>query len=522
MENNETKVGRPKIQFDLERVEMCGYFHATYETMAYFFDCSIDTIRRQMQNTESEFCHAYKKGLSNMKMRLSEAQLKSAMKGNATMQIWLGRNYLGQSENPKEEYFNLGQNVLYNFSLCLPHQVNFAVSKDRFVALVGGYRSGKTHALPWRYIIQATNRKFRGIPMRKIVISPTFRILQDVVIPKYKEIFDIVGIIYEEHKSDYTIVVTTEQYEGEIKFRSADDPTKLIGLEATDIDIDEFDTLKKNKQQDIYEKVIARLSGASDSTLGITTTPEGYRYTYELFVEKRIGKLIQVSTDDNVFLPKEYVEMLYEQYPKQLVEQYVKGKFLNVNYDKAYSEFYRSLHCGVNQQKLPKTLLFGIDFNVNPMTAVVAFYDGQRIYIVDEFWVPHSNTRQLADIITEKYPPDKYELIACPDMTGGSRKTSAEMTDLEILESKGFKIKGIRNIKVKDRLNLVNNAFEKDKIFIDEKCRYLIRDLEQVSLNQYGELDKSDYTLTHISDAFGYLVVALLYTNQGKIEAVGT
>jgi hypothetical protein len=40
------------------------------------------------------------KGRENLKQSLRQAQIKLALSGNATMLIWLGKNILGQSENP--------------------------------------------------------------------------------------------------------------------------------------------------------------------------------------------------------------------------------------------------------------------------------------------------------------------------------------------------------------------------------------------------------------------------------------
>ena len=40
------------------------------------------------------------KGRENLKQSLRQAQIKLALGGNATMLIWLGKNLLGQSDNP--------------------------------------------------------------------------------------------------------------------------------------------------------------------------------------------------------------------------------------------------------------------------------------------------------------------------------------------------------------------------------------------------------------------------------------
>jgi len=92
------KRGRPKIEFDIKHVQLLGRFRATYETMADWFECSVDTIRRQMQDTDSEFCKAYKKASTHLKMALSEAQIKLALSGNCGMLVWLGKQNLGQSD----------------------------------------------------------------------------------------------------------------------------------------------------------------------------------------------------------------------------------------------------------------------------------------------------------------------------------------------------------------------------------------------------------------------------------------
>lgn len=94
------KRGRPKIELDPKQAHLFGYFRATYETMAEFIGCHYDTIRRAMQDENSDFCKAYKKGSSGLKMKLSEAQIKYGLAGNASLLIWLGKQYLGQKDEP--------------------------------------------------------------------------------------------------------------------------------------------------------------------------------------------------------------------------------------------------------------------------------------------------------------------------------------------------------------------------------------------------------------------------------------
>ena len=96
--------GRPRIELDPKQAKIFGYFRATYDTMAEQIGCHVDTIRAAMQDEDSEFSKAYKKGFSSMKMKLSEAQVKTAIEEhNPTLLVWLGKQYLGQKDIPDSE-----------------------------------------------------------------------------------------------------------------------------------------------------------------------------------------------------------------------------------------------------------------------------------------------------------------------------------------------------------------------------------------------------------------------------------
>mgnify|MGYP003409341920 FL=1 len=94
-------VGRPRIELDPKQAKIFGYFRATYDTMAEQIGCHVDTIRAAMQDEDSEFSKEYKKGFSSMKMKLSEAQVKTAIEEhNPTLLVWVGKQYLNQNDSP--------------------------------------------------------------------------------------------------------------------------------------------------------------------------------------------------------------------------------------------------------------------------------------------------------------------------------------------------------------------------------------------------------------------------------------
>jgi hypothetical protein len=67
--------------------------------IAEWFDISESTLRYN-------FSSYLTKARSQLKQRLRQAQIRVACEGNATMLIWLGKNILGQSENPLETEAN--------------------------------------------------------------------------------------------------------------------------------------------------------------------------------------------------------------------------------------------------------------------------------------------------------------------------------------------------------------------------------------------------------------------------------
>ena len=90
-------MARPKIKLNYELIEKLSTIQCTQEEIASMVGVSVDTLQR-----DSEFCGIYKKGIEGGKMSLRRLQWKLADKGNVTMAIWLGKQYLGQTD--KQEF----------------------------------------------------------------------------------------------------------------------------------------------------------------------------------------------------------------------------------------------------------------------------------------------------------------------------------------------------------------------------------------------------------------------------------
>ena len=85
--------GRPKKTIDYELVAKLAMIQCTEEEIAGILDISTRTLQR-----DSEFCRIFQTKKEAGRSSLRRMQWKTAESGNPTMQIWLGKQYLGQKD----------------------------------------------------------------------------------------------------------------------------------------------------------------------------------------------------------------------------------------------------------------------------------------------------------------------------------------------------------------------------------------------------------------------------------------
>ena len=93
------KTGRPRIQIDQKVFENLCKIQCTLEEISSVFSCSMDTIERWCKRTyHATFADTNKSLSAYGKSSLRRYQFEMAKK-NASMAIWLGKQYLGQRDN---------------------------------------------------------------------------------------------------------------------------------------------------------------------------------------------------------------------------------------------------------------------------------------------------------------------------------------------------------------------------------------------------------------------------------------
>jgi phage terminase large subunit len=405
----------------------------------------------------------------------------------------------------------------------------------RFKGYSGPVGSGKSYALVYEALfLSRINPGLLGL-----VGAPTYRMLQDSTQRTFFEVLEAEGIDYTFNKQRNHLRFTSTG--SEVIFRTMEAPERLRGVNLAWFALDELTYTR----EDAWTRVLGRLRHPDARRLcGCAVwTPKGYDWVHQRFVEQQHPDyyLVQASPKENTHLPPDFYDQLKEAYAERFFRQEALGEYLDVYGGNAYYGFSEENVREVDYDpNLP--LCWALDFNVDPMCSVICQIEEFKhrpwypsnprtkvLRVLDEIVLPDSNTeaavqefvRRTSDLRGFPWP---IPLTIYGDASGNSRTTKSARTDYQLLEEffrhqPGYKIamlKNTANPAVRDRVNTVNGMLKSASgtrnIVIHPRCKELLKDLRQVkwhrdsSGNPTGELDKSDPSRTHLSDALSYLV----------------
>ena len=400
-------------------------------------------------------------------------------------------------------------------------QFEFVTCEDQFPALVAGFGAGKTHA----GIVRTLAKKL-AYPRQNVgYYLPTYDLVRQIGFPRFGEQLEELGIPFKQNKNDALIMIPDA---GSVIFRTMDTPERIIGYEVADSLVDELDTLPEDKAREVWNKIISRnrqkKPDGSLNTVGVATTPEGFRFVYDRWQRNPAPgyRIIRASTLSNAAnLPAGYIESLRASYPSNLLAAYLDGEFVNLVAGSVYPEFDRRENASSERIQPGEALHVGMDFNVGRMSAVVHVLRQDNPHAVAER-TRVLDTPAMAALLRRDY--EGHPIIVYPDASGASRKSNnASESDLAILRKAGFSVRANpANPRVKDRVLSVNALIHKDgarryRVNPDE-CPELVESLEKQAYDKHGEPDKAG-GLDHVVDAAGYFI-AYRYPIQHRIALV--
>lgn len=397
--------------------------------------------------------------------------------------------------------------------LSAPQNIFLNELDTKFRAYVGGFGSGKTYV----GCLDLLNFCIKHPGVRQGYFGTTYGSIRDIFWPTLDEAAESLGMRIDIHSTNKEIdVYYYGRYYGTIICRSMDNPKTIVGFKVARALVDEIDTLAIHKAQEAWNKIIARLrlkiTGVVNG-IGVTTTPEGFKFVYEQFAHEptQSYSMVQASTYENQrHLPDDYISSLYETYPQQLIQAYLMGEFVNLTSGTVYGEFDRVLNNTDRVWDGREPLYIGMDFNVGKMAAVVHVKDAGGPRAVDEI-VNGYDTPAMIRIIKDKFRDANIRIY--PDASGDNRKSvNASKTDLSLLRQSGFVVIAKKqNPFVKDRVLAMNQMFCNNQglrryLVNVKRCPNYADCLEQQVWNESGEPDKTQ-DKDHPNDAGGYFIV---------------
>lgn len=400
----------------------------------------------------------------------------------------------------------------------LPTQRLFHLSEERFRGYSGPVGSGKSQAL----CQEAIRMSYLNAGRTGLIGAPTFPMLRDSTQAALLAVLDESGIPYDVNKAENHLVM--KDTGSKILFRSLDDSERLRGTNLAWFCVDEL----TYASEDSWLRLEARLRDPKATRLGgfAVWTPRGFDWVYRRFLsgEYRGYQTFLARAFENVHLlaqVPDYYERLKTSYDPRFYAQEALGEYLNVQAGRVYESFDRPRNVApAPAVDILKPLYWALDFNVDPMSSVVAQQTGDRIHVIDEICLRRATTAQACEEFVSRYPDHPGGLVIFGDASGARMQTTG-LSDHQMVREclRNARYGNVRmeiarsNPSVRARVSLVNgllgNAAGQARLLVDPRCKELIKDFEQVCFkpDSSAVIDKdADPQRTHLSDALGYMV----------------
>jgi len=397
-------------------------------------------------------------------------------------------------------------------ALTIP-QRTIAESQARFKVLISGRRFGKTF-LATRELCKIAATKPGSVCW---VICPSYRMAKQIWWVSLKRKLKDLRWIDSSNEAELTIQLKNGSM---IALKGADNFDSLRGVGLDWVAFDEFQDVPKEAWTEVIRPTLSDRKGRAL----FCGTPRGVgSFSHELYTKaltEQDWAAFQYTTIEGGNVPIEEIEAAKRDLDERTFLSEYCASFLTYS-GTVYYNFDYKRNVRVLDEIDQGVIAVGMDFNYDPMCAVVAQIKGNHIHIYDELHIKGSNTEEVCEELRRRYPHSKINVY--PDPAARQKRTSAGgKTDYSILVNANFTVRA-RNFHtpVRDRVNAVNaklrSADGLTTLTVDPKCKYTIDSLQRLTYKeQTNQIDK-DSGLDHQSDCVGYLV-DYLFPIKTKIE----
>ena len=381
---------------------------------------------------------------------------------------------------------------------------------QRFKVAVCGRRWGKT-TLAIREMCRVASQPNKEI----FYIAPTYRQAKMIAWKKLKNKLVDLRWVNKVNETELSILLKNNSI---ISLKGADGGAQnLRGVGLDYLVMDEFSLIDQEAWTEVLRPALSDKMG---SALFITT-PAGMNWAKDLFdlaqeFPDEWASFQFTSIQGGNILASE-IEAARRTLDTKTFKQEFEATFETFS-GRVFYAFDRKYNLRAYQGDLPRDIHIGMDFNLDPMSAVVAIKLGTELQVIDEIKIFGSNTDEMVSEIKTRYPDRR--IICYPDPAGAARKTSAGgRTDHTILRNAGFTVLAPHSHNpIRDGVNAVNAKLRSSagitSLYFDPKVKYAIECLEKQTYKAGTSIPDKDSGFDHMNDALRYMVDYLFPIRQ--------
>ena len=405
----------------------------------------------------------------------------------------------------------------------LPSQRRFHESEARFKGFSGPIGSGKSQAL-----CQETIRLAYVNPGRSGLIgAPTYPMLRDATQASLLQVLSENGIPFELNKAEQVLTFTDTG--SRVLFRAVEEFDRLRGTNLAWFGVDELTYCPEGAWLQLEARLRDPLAGR---LCGFAVwTPKGRDWVWRRWIERKVDgyEVILARAFENRFVLDripDFYERLRSSYDEKFFAQEVLGEYVHQTEGLVYHAFDRVAHVKDVEVEAGRPLLWALDFNVTPMSSVVAQRADGRLRVIDEIVLRRATTVEACEEFLNRYGDHRGGVVIYGDASGNRMQTTGS-SDYQMVRE-AFTRAGVSftyrvpkaNPAVRERTNLMNVMLREGAIEISSRAKQLLLDFEEVEYKADSTvIDKErDPKRTHMSDALGYLVWQEFQGREGAGE----
>ena len=328
--------------------------------------------------------------------------------------------------------------------------------------------------------------------------------LRDATLTSFLEVLDSNRIRHELNKSESVLVM--KDTGSRIYFRAVDDFERLRGTNLAWFGLDEL----TYTAEEAWLRLEGRLRDPQASRLcGFAVwTPKGFDWVYRRFVRNVVAGyevVLAKPFENRHVLDKipDFYERLQGSYDRQVFRAGGAGRVPERPGGRGLSGVSTgSGTCGKWRSMRALPLLWALDFNVDPMSSIVAQKSGEEIRVLDEMVLSRASTLQACEEFHARYPNHQAGIVIYGDASGTEAADGGNdgLSDRQrVLSANGVPESEVSRAAQQSERAGASGAGEREavlgrakrfELFVHPRCTGLVADFEEITFKPDSERDR--------------------------------